>query len=370
MSDELRDRLSRLAEDAPSESPDPATFDRRAARRRRGRRSLVAVVAAVIALGIAIPLSSLSSLGNSKPAADSGYWIRFPEELTVSTDGFNGTLELQTNLPDGTRYQSQGGEGSCCPVVKDGTIEIQTQNGSCYGLVGDTGNAEPFTETITVAPEYQYAFIGIATGNNDPGHVVQPSSVTDVLGERFENLTGDGVQPIPRGQIAQPPGNELVASYTYSWPTPQCGGEPFPLFGGPNCQPNQQQLQGDNLDQAMTEVMGAISQARMCEFWQTDLTKQAAAAHPWPAFSNEWRDWYLNPPKNFNPNGKNAASWTETQLDWKLVRREGNAYIVDVTFDGKPIVEVTLVPLPDHCPNCNPGVVPFWGVQSWTFLDR
>ena len=54
---------------------------------------------------------------------------RFPDALTVSQDGFNGTIELQTNLPDGTRYSSQGGEGSCCEAVKDGTLRVEIANG-------------------------------------------------------------------------------------------------------------------------------------------------------------------------------------------------------------------------------------------------
>jgi hypothetical protein len=326
--------------------------------------------AVIVAIGVAVPLRELSDLGRPKSAAapsyEAGYWIRFPDQLTVSPVGFNATINLRTNLPDGTRYSYEGLGGGCCLQVRGGVISLgDGQNGSCYGLVGDTGDAEPFTETVTVAPEFNYAFIGIVSvRGSDPGHVTQPSSVSDVLGEHFENLTGDQVQQVPDG-----PGKELVASHTYSWPSPQCGGDPLPMFGGPKCPSNSQQLQGDNLDQAMTDVMGAISQARMCEFWQTDLTDEAAAAHPWQDFSTQWRTWFLDPPKDFNPNHRNIDTWAQSPLDWKLVRQDGSASVVDVTLSGTPVIELRVVPLPDHCPNCEPNVVPFWGVDSWTFLQ-
>jgi hypothetical protein len=36
-----------------------------------------------------------------------------------------------------------------------------------------------------------------------------------------------------------------------------------------------------------------------------------------------------------------------------------------VIHDGRWIATLELQPLPDYCPNCDPNVVPFWGVTAW-----
>ncbi len=369
MTDELRDRLSRLAEDAPTERPDVGSFVKRGKRRRRLRLTVSATVTIAMALALVVPLRGLSGLVDAKPGASSsppasGYWVRFPDAPTVSGDGSSASLPLSTNLPEGTLYEtlsrsSGSSDSSCCPSVKDGQIAVQAENSSCYGLVGDVGKETPMSVTITVSPTYDFISKG-PTASSSP--TTQPSSVKDVLGEHFENLTGDQVQPMPSGE-----GNELVASKSYAWPEPQCGGEPLPLFGGPVCQPAKEQLQGHTLSDAMVDVMGAITQARMCEFWGTDLTEVAAAAHPWDQFSAEWRLWFID--KDFTPFQNGDGTWSDSPADWRLVRRDGSASIIDITDQGAPILELRIEPLPTYCPGCSANTVPFWGITDWTFLQ-
>jgi hypothetical protein len=183
--------------------------------------------------------------------------------------------------------------------------------------------------------------------------------VIAILGEGFERLTGDQVQELSGGA-----GKELIATATYDWPEPQCGGNSLPLFGGPDCQPARGQLQSDGLNEAMGEIMGAISQARMCEFWGTELPPDVEREHPWGEFSGEWRDWYAG--KDFT-DAQSNADWSDPPLTWKVVGRDGSAFLIDVTDHGTSIVQLRVEPLPDYCPDCGRNVVPFWGVTDWTF---
>ena len=170
----------------------------------------------------------------------------------------------------------------------------------------------------------------------------------------------------------------------------------IPFFGGPTCPAAPEQLQGDSFDQAMVEVVGAIGQARMCEFWGTDLTEAMEQSHPWDEFSAEWRQWYLDPPKDFSPPQQGSGSGFQTiqpspsaghlvfaggsastgstsstsSLAWTLVRQDGLTSVVDITSNGTPILELQVESLKDYCPNCSANTVPFWGVTGWTFLDR
>jgi hypothetical protein len=195
-------------------------------------------------------------------------------------------------------------------------------------------------------------------GNASPPK--QPQSVSDVLGPHFENLTGDQV-------IEQTDGSKwLVAKARYQWPEPQCGGDPIPLFGGPDCQPSQEQLQGDTLDEAMGEVMGAINQGRMCEFWGVMLPPNVEEQHPWPAFAAEWRSWLSK--QDFS-DSQPSGNWTTGPLQWvaePVTGQESAWTTVDVIHDGQRIATLHIESLPDYCPHCSANVVPFWGVMSWT----
>jgi hypothetical protein len=368
MDEGSRERLARFADEAAPGEPDIGSIEQRGRRRRSIRRAWTVAGGIAIGLALILPLGALSGLGSGKPGltatseSPGGYWVSFPDALTMNTDGIKAKLELQTNLPDGTLYQISGGSGgTCCPGVKNGTITLDwLQDPSCNGLVGDVGNAPDFSITVTIAPRFNVTFEGIRV----PPVPKQPTSVTDVLGIHFENLTGQQVIANPDGA-----GNELVATQKYSWPEPQCGGDPFPLFGGPDCNPadQQNQLQGDTLDEAMTEVMGAISQARMCEFWSVELPPNVEAQHPWPQFATEWRDWYTNPAKDFTPK-QQGGTWVDSALGWSVSSKQGQASIVVITNHGDPILQLTIEPLPDFCPSCSSNTIPFWGVTDWKFL--
>jgi hypothetical protein len=302
-----------------------------------------------------------------------GYFIEFEDlKPTSSQNGFGVKVVATTNLPDGTLLQVSNGVlgptpdsapsssgGSCCPAVSEGQFTTTIDNSSCYGLVGATANSSGLTMTLTASPNPPGAK-SVPFGDDDYKPPRQPQSVIDVLGKDFENLSG--------GQVVDndDASKSLVATSSFEWPEPQCGGEPFPLWGGPDCSEEQGQLQGDSLKDAMGEVMGALSQARMCEFWGLELTPDVAAAHAWPEFSDEWRAWYTDPPKDF-ADANSSSTWDQPPFTWHETGSEGDRHFVDVTDHGETILSLEVDFLPDYCPNCTENVVPFWGVVAWTF---
>lgn len=358
--DRVGDELRRSAERLAIPAPDLDRIQARGRGRRSRRRIEVIGLAFVVALvGIGLPIALVTH--DSSDTAAHTYYIHFPAAPTNVTDGSGrqgARFVATTNLPDGTRVSLSGPEGSCCPQAEHGKIAIDTYgNESCYHLVGNAGNAPPYPVTITVQPVFNFGFPG--PGPSAPPK--QPESVLEALGKHFERMRGPQVHHTKDGNV-------LVASTTYSWPSPQCGG-PLPLFGGPTCsykEGNSQLQGGDTLAEAMPDVMGAIAQARMCEFWQADLTPTAQASITWPAFAAQWRQWYLDPPKRFGP--PNSEGWEGAGLAWHVVSRRGHRYDVLVTYRGHPLLRLQLVPLPNYCPGCGANVVPFWGVASWRFL--
>jgi hypothetical protein len=317
-------------------------------------------------------LSGSAELGPTVPAGypsppASGYWVLFPDAPELVPARSDGTVDViaLTNLPEGTIYATSTSEsGSCCPAVSDGHIALEESNGSCYGWVGSIGDSPGLSITITTSADLGQNMVlsgpvkpGGGEGS-EPPH--QPDSVLEILGDHFENLTGDQV-------VMKDGEKQLVATASYPWPEPQCGPDPLPLFGGPTCEPSDydNQLQGDSLEEAMGEVMGALSQARMCEFWSTELPPEIEALHPWPEFAAQWRAWYLNPPKDFSDAQSNSG-WTQEPFTWRLIDRQGDRYFVDVTDHGEVIASLEIDALPDFCPGCDPNVVPFWGVVDWT----
>lgn len=353
---------------------------------RRGAKIATILVAfGVFALAIAVfavPALRLSGDPTIAPRAvastsypappQTGMWILFPAEASPGKGSGMEVVAL-TNLPDGTLvrtsdsvYGPQAGEPDtqgygCCSAVKGGVVVVGVGNQTCYGLVGDIGNSAGFAVTITVSPEPDMPHSVPMGGTYEPQ--TQPDAVLQLLGDHFQYLQGDQVRDLDGGS-----GKELVAtSQNYTWTEPQCGSD-FPLWGGDaTCQPEKGQLQGDDLGQAMGEVMGALTQARMCEFWGLELTEEAAAAHPWPDFSAEWNAWYTDPPKDFS-DANSDSTWGQPPVTWEVAGRDGAAYLVDVTDDGIPILRLRIEPLPDYCPDCSKNVVPFWGVTDWTFL--
>jgi hypothetical protein len=306
------------------------------------------------------PQAAASGATSYPPVPLTGYYILFPSV----PDG--GHVIAITNLPEGTLYSTATGSydsaGSggldgfgCCPAVHNGYMGAEGFNDSCNNPVGSIGNSSRFEITLEVRPDFSAMGISLPSGATGPD-TSQPESVLAVLGTHFENLTGEQVTDLPNGA------KELVATASYPWPDPQCGGNAYPLWGDPNCEGPDPGIDGPELKDAMQEVVGALSQARMCEFWHTVLTNDGRAKHPWPGFSDEWLAWYRDGPKNFSDGEPPRSS-----LTWEAVGTEGDSTLVDVMDDGTPVLELRMSNLQD-CAYCTASMAPPWHVAAWTFL--
>lgn len=163
-----------------------------------------------------------SSLSGYPSPPGSGYWIIFPDTTTPIANGMQ--VIAKTNLPDGTLYlASTDQSGECCPSVKDGEIvvrmndvgqlESSSEASSCDSVHG-IQTTPALVITITVDREIG-RHVRVPVGTTSPPE--QPDSVVAVLGNHFEQLSGDQV-------VTTDQGNELVARATYPWPEPQCAG--------------------------------------------------------------------------------------------------------------------------------------------------
>jgi len=306
------------------------------------------------------PGAAPSGATSYPPVPLTGYYVVFPSV----PDG--GRVIAITNLPEGTLYAvSSGNAGSdgfdsfsCCPAVHDGYMGAEGFNDTCNSPVGAIGNSSGFDVTIEIQPDFSSVMGGFPRPPGASlGPTSQPDNVLAVLGNRFENLTGDQVTDLPNG------GKELVATASYAWPEPQCGGKTYPLWGDPNCsQGTNPGIDGPELKDAMQEVVGALSQARMCEFWLTMLTNDGRAKHPWTPFSDEWLAWYQDGPKDFSDGDPPRST-----LTWRTSATEGESTIVDVLASGTPVLELRMTNLLD-CSYCNASTTPPWHVASWTFV--
>ena len=327
------------------------------------KRVSTIVAAFAIATGAAVLLWRAFDPGSTDPRSvwphgypsppGDGYYILLPDRAEPVDDSTK--ITAVTNLPDGTLIAiSTTTEGICCPPVRDSRITFTIQDQACYGSVGEHPGASTFDVTITTKPDFEP---WVVPGPGLSEAPLQPDSVLRLLGPRFERLSGEQVREQDDGS------RWLVAERTMSWPQPRCGGDPIPLFGGPRCSPEENgQLQGDGLAEAMGEVMGAISQGRMCEFWSLMLPEDVEEAHPWPAFADEWRSWLLR--QDFSV-AEPTADWSTGPLRWVEGDRDGEAIFANVLLGDRTIATLELRPLLDHCPGCAANVVPFWGVVSW-----
>ena len=342
---------------------------------RRGTSRLLAGIVALAffaASGVLVwsALGPGSGLRDAGPSGDeevtypsppaSGYYILLPDRAeTIRGEGFRARVTALTNLPDGTLLDiSTTDEGTCCPPVKDSKITFETQDTACYGYVGTAPSGTSFEATLTAKPDFEPWMIPGGMTEDAQKAPEQPPDVLAALGQGFANLTGDQVQEQPDGS------KWLVATGTVMWPRPRCGGDPIPMFGGPTCDPGEfeNQLQGYDLAGVMVDVMGAIGQGRMCEFWSVMLPPDVEAEHPWPEFADEWRSWLLQQDfSDVEPGGDRTTG----ALRWEQTGARGNTARVDVIHDGERIATLDLTALPDFCPSCGPNVVPFWGVTGW-----
>jgi hypothetical protein len=292
-----------------------------------------------------------------------GYYILFPDQAERSQaqgETFRVRVTALTNLPDGTLLDiTTTDEGTWLHPGEGLEDHVHHAGRRLLRLRRAASEGSTFDVTITAKPSFEPWII--PGPGPSPKAPQQPDPVVDVLGRDFDNLSGDQIQTQGDGS------KWLVAKGTVPWPQPRCGEDPIPLFGGEVCDPNQfqQQLQGDDLAGVMDEVMGTISQGRMCEFWSVMLPPDVEAQHPWPAFSSEWHTWLLQ--QDFS-DAEPASDWSQGALHWVESGSTGNEdgqTTVDIFHDGKRIATLVLQPLPDYCPNCEPDVVPFWGVVSW-----
>jgi hypothetical protein len=108
----VRDEIRRLAEREVFITPDLASVRRKAAHRDRSRRAGTAVGAIVLALGVAIPITLLSSLGGSSGSSDVS---RPPDVLTLQCGDATASAEtlvvsaridgVHILAPEGGRYR-------------------------------------------------------------------------------------------------------------------------------------------------------------------------------------------------------------------------------------------------------------------------
>ena len=289
----------------------------------------------------------------SPPAA--GYYILLPDQGEPADD-FNVDVTALTNLPDGTLLDiSTTNEGTCCLPVANSKDQLHDSGLRLLRVRREATSRPDIRRDDHDRPDFEPWAIPGPVSTEPPQ---QPDSVLRILGQRFEHLSGDQVQEQDDGS------KWLVSEGTLAWPEPRCGGDPIPLFGGPECLPDeyQQQLQSDDLAGAMVDVMGAIRQGRMCEFWSVMLPPEVEAQHPWPQFSAEWREWLLQQDfSDADPTGDGSAG----SLHWVKAGDRGLRSTVDVIHGDRRIATLELQPLPDYCGTCGQNVVPFWGVMSW-----
>jgi hypothetical protein len=294
--------------------------------------------------------------------------VQLPAELEPAPEDPNGggRLVATTNLPEGTMVSitygildaggesSGGGGGITGLAVEDGELSAMINNQSCYYLVGRQATSAGVDVTVTVSP------VPVGPISVPAGYEVdssQPPEVLEVLGEDFEHLTGPQVR-------TEDGVRELVATGSYAWPADSCAGT-REQFVPAVCEPTQGQLQGDDLEQAVGEVMGAIGQGRLCEIWQLALPPEIEAEHPWDAFRREWSEWLSGSLGDVTQPDDPYSS----ALTWELVSQDDTGYTVEVSLRGTPVATLTFVPLPDWPGASDPGVVPFWGLIDYTLFD-
>jgi len=339
---------------------------------RASTRAIAVVVALALTAGGGFTLWRAFSRGPEPVPRDlpSGYYLLPPDEITVAEDNPNGGVKLvvETNLPEGTLVAREdvvfgldpsganSSEGyGCCQPVRDGRVVVGVDNSSCYNLVGAVGDSAGFRVTLVVAPESPDYAVGPAPApldgepaEYDPHN--QPPEIYELLGEHFENLTGEQVTEEGKDNV-------LRVTREYVWPPNSCAGTQK-SFVPEECPPSDVQIQGDDLDEGMGEVMGAIGQSRLCELWQDALLPEAEAAHPWPAFRDEWLDWYQE-------KGGIVEEGTshESALSWQVAERDGDRYAVDLWLRDERVGRLDVRFLPDW--PASPHAIPFWGVAGY-----
>jgi hypothetical protein len=181
---------------------------------------IVALSLAVIALvgagtAVAISRSPDQPLPRATPA---GYFIRlFAAPYRPAGERGHYFVDLQTNLPDGTRLSEEtehanGGGGTCCPVVRSGAVHLTLVNNACT-IEGGTVVGSRFTLVVTAGPDVTYMPHSCPIGGDCD--YKQPKHVRALLGDHFERLTGDQVVEYGRNR-------KLVYTQPIEFPSDTC----------------------------------------------------------------------------------------------------------------------------------------------------
>ena len=197
----------------------------------RGRAFAALMVALVIAAG-SIGLY-VASRGGSSSRPPSAYRVTLPAKPGGLDSRGLAVLDAKTNLPDGTLVglyvRSVDAEGPSTSAVMDGRIQIRLANDYCHEVDGQLEGSK-WTLRLTIAPELpNYSTGGGSPLPGDdrgppPSVYSQPADILAILGQHFENLTGD--------QVEQRGDHYIEVSADYQLPADTCTDEIVYLGNG------------------------------------------------------------------------------------------------------------------------------------------
>jgi hypothetical protein len=346
---------------------------------RRGRRSLAAGVSLVVLAGAGFAVwrafRPLHPVAMASGSIDDGYYLRFTDAISATSDPNGGVdLVLDTNLPDGTIVLQQDAEtgmqgahsmglGS---AVQGGHLAITVSDQSCYATQG-APRSTGFTVTITVRPVFDtVTFEGPPGPNGSPRPPPgQPAEVLAILGDRFQNLTGD--QVTTDGDV-----REIVVTYAHDWPDDVCAG--YLASNVPaDCGPNGEAVSEDHsADAVAASVIGILEQMRLCELWGA-TTPEFQAANPWPSVRDAWLTWVQGLGSLAGPPGHEQ----DTPLSFEVVSTSHETFVAptsglalpeslvaDYALDGTVVAEAEFV----HTGPTGDGAVPQFRISRFDLM--
>jgi hypothetical protein len=164
----------------------------------------------------------------SSTAAPTKYHILLPDESLGTDDDGLQMLDAATNLPNGTQFDLSIGspdiEGESGAGVKDGLIRIRVLNNSCREINGVLRSPQ-LRISVIVAPFHVFLSSGGFGSPPLDDRTKQPAEVRAVLGDRFEQLSGEQVEETDQGKM-------LKAERTYRLPVRTCTHKLVDTAGG------------------------------------------------------------------------------------------------------------------------------------------
>ena len=301
-----------------------------------------------------------------QPATDEeeGYYLRFPDSVTATAEVNGGAdIAIGTNLPEGTyatvaygETETQSSGYTCCPKVKDGILQITVNDQSCYFPFGSSPSSG-FRVTVTVVPDA--APLQFECLNPDGCSHPQNPSVQEILGPKFEHLTGDQVTNV-RGMRA------LVGDASYDWPPGAC--DAHYASGGflPKvCKTGYGDISEESVGGAAATLVGIFQQLRLCELYD-DGTDGFRSAHPWPEFLGRTRGWIEGLGPLVAPDGSSVLRAEvireSTETFEALGKKLPVSFVAAYTYEGRKVAEAEFVETGPRAPN----IVPKW---QFTRLD-